>query len=238
MTNINVENKGPSGAQIGESLTPAAVTGFTRGIAVTYGTDAFHAALPTAAGQQCVGIIDEDAIATTNPIRVIEFGQTVAQIGATVAALQSLACNASGQLVPAQPGQFVVAIALDGNPNAGDYVNVFVVAIEAQQVKGDTVVYYTASGAIAVANGTAVLNGAGALAMTLAAPTAAQDGTTIYIVAETAHAHTVTLPANGLYGTKHIITFAAEGDNVTLRAVALTWMPVGAVGGPTPAVIS
>jgi hypothetical protein len=73
--------------------------------------------------------------------------------------------------------------------------------------------------------------------MTLAAPTAAQDGTLIYVVAETAHAHTLTTPASGLYGTKHIVTFAAIGDGVELEAVGGTWM-VRSLAGPTPAVIS
>jgi hypothetical protein len=82
-----------------------------------------------------------------------------------------------------------------------------------------------------------VINGAAALAMTLAAPTAAQDGTVIAIVADTAHAHTVTTPADAIYGTKDTVTFAALGDIVVLEAVNTKWM-VRAIGGPTPAALS
>lgn len=126
MSNINVEVKGPQGPQIKESLLPAAVAGFQRGLAVTYGTDEYHAALATTAGEPCVGLIEEDAVSLQLPISVIEHGQAVAQIGATVTPLQKLTNNAEGQLVPAVTPQHVVAVALSGNPNAGDYITVFV----------------------------------------------------------------------------------------------------------------
>jgi hypothetical protein len=242
MASIYVEAKGPQGVQASESLLPAAVTGYLRGLAVTYGTDQYHAALVAAAAAPAVGILDEDAVNTYNPCKVVEFGQCVAQIGATVTSLQLLTTNAAGQLVPAQPGQPVVAVALEPQTyvSPGSFANVFVLGLfgSALTLEGDPVTYYTAAGAIPVASGTAAINGAAALAMTLAAPsTPAQDGTKLFITAATAHAHTVTTPASGINGVHHIVTYAAIGDGILLEAVNGTWNQVS-LTGPTPAAIS
>jgi hypothetical protein len=240
MANIYVEAKGPQGVQAKESLLPAAVSGFNRGLAVAYGADAYHCALIAAAAAPSVlGLIEEDAINVNNPVSVIEFGQAVAQIGATVAAQQALTVNAAGQLVPAQPGQPVVAIALESQVyvSPGSFANVMVIAILGITLPGDQVNYIAAAGAIPIVTGTYALNGAGALAMTLAAPTAAQDGTVLTIVAATAHAHTVTAPANTIEGTKDTVTYAAAYDIVVLKAVNLKWAVVS-IGGPTPAALS
>ncbi len=127
MANINTETKGPKGPQVKESLVPAGASGYTRGLAVVYGADTSHAALPVAANAACIGLIEEDAVSATGPISVIEFGQTVGQVGAAVAAAPlALTNNATGQLVPATAGQTVVAIAVETTPNAGDYIWVFV----------------------------------------------------------------------------------------------------------------
>ena len=127
MTNINTETKGPKGVQIKESLIPGGSSGFTRGLAVVYGTDVYHAAVASVANSPCIGIIEEDAISTTEAISVIEHGQTVGQVGASIpSAPLALTNNAAGQLVPASAGQPVVAIALETTPNAGDYICVFV----------------------------------------------------------------------------------------------------------------
>jgi hypothetical protein len=98
-------------------------------------------------------------------------------------------------------------------------------------------IYYTVAGAIPVASGTYVINGAGALAMTLAAPTKAQDNMVLTIVAGTAHAHTVTTPANKINGVDDTVTYAAIGDNVVLRAINGIWMAIS-LGGLTPAILS
>jgi hypothetical protein len=59
---------------------------------------------------------------------VVEFGQVVAQIGANVAAGQSLAVNAAGQLVPAVATNPIVAVALEAQVYVapGSFANVFV----------------------------------------------------------------------------------------------------------------
>jgi hypothetical protein len=127
MANINTQTKGPKGVQIKESLIPGGSSGFTRGLAVIYGADVYHAAVASVANSACIGIIEEDAVSTTEAIAVIEFGQAVAQVGAAIASAPlALTNNSTGQLVPATAGQTVVAIALETTPNAGDYICVFV----------------------------------------------------------------------------------------------------------------
>lgn len=243
MANIYVEAKGPKGVQAKESLLPAAVSGYQRGLAVTYGSDQYHAALIAVAAAVAVGILEEDAINVNNPCSVIELGQAVAQIGANVTALQPLTTNATGQLVPAQPGQPVVAIALEPQNYVapGSFANVFVLGLfgftQTAGNTGDQVTYLTASGAIPVVSGTYALDGAAAIAMTLAQPTAAQDGTTLFITAATAHAHTVTTAANGINGAKHVVTYAAVGDGIVLKAVNGVWNEVS-ITGPTPAALT
>lgn len=83
---------------------------------------------------------------------------------------------------------------------------------------------YTASGAISQKQGSVVLNGSAALAMTLAAPTATTDDFKVLkIVGITAHAHTVTTPSNGLNGADHVATFANAGDAIELMAYQGVW---------------
>lgn len=100
----------------------------------------------------------------------------------------------------------------------------------------------TASGAIAIKEGTVLLNGSGALAMTLGAPTAGlpsaggDDGKKLKIIAATAHAHTVTTPANKINGADDTVTYAAVGDWAELVAYNGIWRAT--VGGPTPAILS
>jgi hypothetical protein len=85
----------------------------------------------------------------------------------------------------------------------------------------------TASGALAVANGSYVIIKAGVAALTLAAPTAGtQDGTEIQIISNTAFAHTLT--ATGLLQTGtasvNVATFAAfAGAGLVLVAYQGKW---------------
>jgi hypothetical protein len=247
MANIYTEAKGPKGVKIGESLMAAAASGYTRGLAVTYGADAYHCALALAAAAVgVIGLLEEDVIAAPatgapgQPSSVIEFGQAVAAIGANVAVGQALTTNAAGQLVPAEPGQPIVAYALEPQiyVSPGSYACVFVVAILGLVVpQGEAVNYIAAAGAIPLVSATYVINGAAALAMTLASPTLAQDGTRIVLVAGTSFAHTVTAAANAIQGNKHIITYAAAYDICILEAVNTKWS-VQFIGGPTPAALS
>jgi hypothetical protein len=88
----------------------------------------------------------------------------------------------------------------------------------------------TASGAIAIKEGTVVLDAGSALAMTLVAPTAGapsaggDDGKELTIITRTAQAHTVTTPANALNTNKHIATWtAAIGNAITFIAYNGVW---------------
>lgn len=86
----------------------------------------------------------------------------------------------------------------------------------------------TTDGAITIASGIVTLNKAGVLAATLAAPTAAQQGTRITIVSLTDQLHTVTFPTNtlndGTTGINELATFAAfAGASMTVIALGVLW---------------
>jgi hypothetical protein len=95
---------------------------------------------------------------------------------------------------------------------------------------------YPANGALTIQDGYAQLTKAGIGAYTLAAPTAAQVGTVLQIVSDTANAHVVTatgLLDNGVAGGgKNTATFAAfVGASITLIATAnLRWAVLAASG--------
>lgn len=96
-----------------------------------------------------------------------------------------------------------------------------------------TVTLLSVDGAVPVASGLYAITKASAAALTLAAPTAAQNGLTINIVSRTAFAHVLT--ATGLLNTGsaavNVATFAAfAGANLTLRADTLKWNVVSQVG--------
>lgn len=100
----------------------------------------------------------------------------------------------------------------------------------AAQVAQMPINIYTADGAISVATQRAVISKAGsAAAMTLAAPTAAQNGLTIILTSGTAFAHVIT--ATGLIddgvtgGAKNSITLGAfVGATATIYAYNLHWV--------------
>jgi hypothetical protein len=99
------------------------------------------------------------------------------------------------------------------------------------------VAVYTASGAIGVKEGLAVLNGAAALAMTLVAPTVGlpsaggDDGKELTIMDIAGKDNTVTTPADGLNGVHHIATWGgAAGDFQTLVAYNGSWYTAAAAG--------
>ena len=102
-----------------------------------------------------------------------------------------------------------------------------------QYVRGADVTDYAANGAIAVDAGVATISKPSAAAMTLVPPTAADTGAELSIIATTAFPHTVTITEGvaGKGAAFDVITFAAVGDSITLRAVALHWMPT-AITGP------
>ena len=91
-----------------------------------------------------------------------------------------------------------------------------------------TVTTTAVDGAIPIVSGIVRLTKGSAAAMTLAAPTAAQEGTTITVTTGTAFAHVVTatgLIQNGVTGgAKNTWTAAAfVGSSISLMAINLQW---------------
>lgn len=107
-------------------------------------------------------------------------------------------------------------------------------ALRNQMVRGNEGTYtYAANGAITIADGVHALTKGSAAAMTLAAPTAGDEGTELTITARTAFAHTVTITEGigGKGASFDVLTFAAVGDSITLMAVNLHWVPKAAPYG-------
>jgi hypothetical protein len=229
---MNVETTGVLGHPDKRSYL-AAAAGMLRGYALVQGANDQTLAIASVANAPAFAILEESNVNAGDTISAVFVGEAVAVIGSAVTAGQYLVTNAAGQLVPATgaSNQNIVARAVSSGSNAGDYIVVFV-----SPDSGPTqeqVTHYVAAGAIPVASGAAGIGSAGALAMTLAQPTAAQDGTTLFITAETAHAHTVTTAANGINGAKHVVTFAAQGDGAVLEAMATVWNVRGLIGTAT-----
>ena len=90
---------------------------------------------------------------------------------------------------------------------------------------GQSAMTYTASGAIAVQQGTVFINGT-TLAMTIVDPLTSQNGLTMLIIATNASAHTLTYTAGFDGGTtaRDVATFGgAVGDNIFIQAVNGVW---------------
>lgn len=95
----------------------------------------------------------------------------------------------------------------------------------------DTITVKSSDGAVTVADGIIVITKAGVCALTLAAPTLAQNGIYLNFISTTANAHTLTatgLVQDGTTGGPHdLITFAAfAGAGVMLLAYGQKWCVV------------
>lgn len=102
-----------------------------------------------------------------------------------------------------------------------------------QYVRGEDPKTYSANGAINILDGVHRITKTSAAAMTLAPPTAGDEGTQITITSDTAFAHTVVI-TEGLGGKGaafDTMTFAAVGDSITLVAANLHWVPIAAPYG-------
>ena len=226
----NVETTGVIGVPLKRSYLAAAAN-MGRGLALVQGANDNTLAVASAANSPAIAILEESNVNAGDTISAIVLGEAVAVIGAAVTAGQYLVTDSQGRMVPASgnANQNVVARAVSSGSTAGDYIVVLL-----NPDSGPTqeaVTHAIVAGAIPVAPGATGLGSAGALAMTLAVPTAAQDGTQIFVTAETAYAHTITTPANGINGTKHIVTFAARGDGVVLEAMNTVWNVRALIGG-------
>lgn len=88
---------------------------------------------------------------------------------------------------------------------------------------------YTADGAIALTSGVHRINKTSAAAMTVAAPTDAQDGTELVITAGTDFAHVITFTGStlldGTTGANLTVTLAAFiGSTITVFASGTKWL--------------
>jgi hypothetical protein len=118
----------------------------------------------------------------------------------------------------------IEGIALEAATADNDVIEVLTV----NAPTANTVTAYAANGALAIAPGTATLTKAGVNAMTLAAPTVAQEGLILRVVSQTANAHTITATSlidDGVTGgSKTTATFAAfAGASIELMASNLKW---------------
>ena len=91
---------------------------------------------------------------------------------------------------------------------------------------------YTVDGAITISAGVHKIAKTSAAAMTLAPPTASDEGCELAVEAATAFAHVLTV-TGGLGGNAadDVLTFAKVGDGIRLRASSLHWVPSGAPYG-------
>ena len=130
---------------------------------------------------------------------------------------------ASGKISSVANGN-VAGVARDAATADGDVIEVMPI----NGIVQNLVTAYAVNGALALIPGTATLTKAGVAAMTLAAPTVAQEGLILNVVSQTANAHTITATAlldDGVTGgAKTTATFAAfAGASITLMASNLKW---------------
>jgi hypothetical protein len=91
---------------------------------------------------------------------------------------------------------------------------------------------YSAAGAITTTPGIHVINATGAVAMTIAGPTGAQEGAVLIIESKNLHANTVTATPVflGVTNAGGIATMAAAGGNLTLKACGGKWTVLASSG--------
>jgi hypothetical protein len=89
---------------------------------------------------------------------------------------------------------------------------------------------YTTAGAISPVQGTHIINGSAITAMTLAGPTAAQEGQVLVIESKNLHANTCVASPAYLGAAGATATFTAAGGNAVLKACGGKWTVIGASG--------
>lgn len=174
---------------------------------------------------QSMGTMDRDCTgAGPCSVRLRTAQGTRKMIAATAITAGNSVYGAASGKVSSVANANIVGVAMETVTADGDVIEVMSNNGPVENV----VTAYSANGAIAVAGGTAMLTKAGVNAMTLAAPTVAQEGAVITVVSQTANAHTIT--ATGLIddgvtgGSKTTATFAAfAGAAITLMASNLKW---------------
>lgn len=175
------------------------------------------------------GTMDTDCTAAGPcSVRVKTATGTKKMVANTAITVGTYVYGAAGGKVSAVANGNVAGIARETVTADGDVIEVMPINAIVQNL----VTAYAANGAIALTPGTATLTKAGVNAMTLAAPTVAQEGLILNIVSQTANAHTITATAlldDGVTGgAKTTATFAAfAGASITLMASNLKWAVLG-----------
>lgn len=175
--------------------------------------------------EQSFGTIDTDCTAAGPcSVRFRTSEGTRKMIANTAITAGALVYGAAGGKVSAIINGNVEGTARDAATADNDIIEV--VPFNAPILHG--VIAYAVNGALALTQGVATLTKAGVAAMTLAAPTVAQEGLILRVVSQTANAHTIT--ATGLIddgvigGSKTTATFAAyAGASIELMASGLKW---------------
>jgi hypothetical protein len=174
---------------------------------------------------QSIGTMDRDCLAAGPCSIRLKTAQGTRKMvaAAAITAGNPVYGAASGKVSSVANGN-IEGIALETVTANNDVIEV----LSINQVNHSAVVAYDTNGALGVYQHTATLTKAGVAAMTLAAPTVAQEGMMLTVVSQTANAHTIT--ATGLIddgvtgGSKTTATFAAfAGAAVVLMASNLKW---------------
>lgn len=174
---------------------------------------------------QGFGTMDRDCLAAGPcSVRLRTAQGTRKMVAAAAITAGNLVYGAASGKVSSVANPNVIGVAMEAATADGDVIEV----MSLNQAIETPVIAYSANGALAVSQHTATLTKAGVAAMTLAAPTVAQEGTLITVVSQTANAHTIT--ATGLIddgvtgGSKTTATFAAfAGASIVLMASNLKW---------------
>lgn len=174
---------------------------------------------------QSIGTMESDCLAAGPcSVRVKTAVGTQKMIAAAAISAGAYVYGAASGKVSSVANGNIEGIAKDAATADGDVIEIQPI----NQAVQNAVTLAAANGAISIVSGSVVLTKAGVAAMTLAAPTAAQNGTIINVTSATANAHTVT--ATGLIddgvtgGSKTTATFAAfAGASMTLMAYEGKW---------------
>jgi hypothetical protein len=175
--------------------------------------------------EQSIGTMDRTCVAAGPcTIRLKSAEGTRKMVAAAAITAGAYVYGAAGGKISSVANPNIEGIALEAAAANNDVIEVL--PINAAVL--NPVTAYDANGALTIAPGTATLTKAGVNAMTLAAPTVAQEGLILRVVSQTANAHTIT--ATGLIddgvtgGSKTTATFAAfAGASIELMASNLKW---------------
>jgi len=175
--------------------------------------------------EQSVGTMDRTCVAAGPcTIRLKTAEGTRKMVAAAAISAGAYVYGAASGKVSSVANPNIEGIALEAATADNDVIEVLTVNAPTD----NTVTAYAANGALAIAPGTATLTKAGVNAMTLAAPTVAQEGLILRVVSQTANAHTITATSlidDGVTGgSKTTATFAAfAGASIELMASNLKW---------------